>query len=338
MQSQAFGLLVFLGSALYGIAGADIKTPKVTVSGVSSGGFFAVQFHVAFSGTVSGAGVIAGGPYYCAHANVDIALTSCMKTPSLISVDELVTITHTTYATTRTIDNPDNLAHGSRVWLFTGTKDTIVDSGVVHKLEAYYGGLGVTDIKLVDTIPAEHSWVTESYGNACAYKGEPFINSCGFDAAGELLAHLYGGSAAADATAGGVITGAGKLVTIDQSKYVPGLVPPKTVGLGKEAYAYVPEGCALRGGEDMAGSQCGVHVAFHGCEQYTDVIGLDFVNNTGLNAHASTYNIIVLYPQAVTTLTNPKGCWDWFGYSGVDYASKIGVQMATVKAMVDAIA
>lgn len=338
MHSWAFGLLVILGCTLHASARAGISGPKVTVSGVSSGGFFAVQFHVAFSGTVSGAGVIAGGPYYCAHANVDIALTSCMKTPSLISVDELVTITHTTYATTRTIDNPENLAHGSRVWLFTGTKDTVVDSGVVHKLEAYYGGLGVTDIKLVDTIPAEHSWVTESYGNACAYKGEPFINACGFDAAGELLAHLYGGSVATDATVAGVSAGGGKLVTIDQSKYLPGLVPPKTVGLGKEAYAYIPDGCTPWGGEEGVGSPCGVHVAFHGCLQYTGIIGLDFVNNTGLNAHASKYSIIVLYPQAATTPTNPKGCWDWFGYSGVDYASKIGVQMATVKAMVDAIA
>src|SRR5215210_9286287 len=37
----------------------------VTVSGLSSGGFFAHQFHVAFSKLVTGAGIIAGGPFRC---------------------------------------------------------------------------------------------------------------------------------------------------------------------------------------------------------------------------------------------------------------------------------
>lgn len=40
----------------------------VTVSGLSSGGFFAHQFHVAFSSLVKGAGVLAGGPYGCVEA------------------------------------------------------------------------------------------------------------------------------------------------------------------------------------------------------------------------------------------------------------------------------
>jgi hypothetical protein len=38
---------------------------SVTASGLSSGGFFAHQFHVAFSRTVAGAAILAGGPYGC---------------------------------------------------------------------------------------------------------------------------------------------------------------------------------------------------------------------------------------------------------------------------------
>lgn len=34
---------------------------KLSVSGLSSGAFFAVQFHVAFSRIIMGAGVVAGG-------------------------------------------------------------------------------------------------------------------------------------------------------------------------------------------------------------------------------------------------------------------------------------
>jgi len=40
---------------------------SVTVSGISAGAFFAHQFHVAYSGLVKGAGLVAGGPYACAE-------------------------------------------------------------------------------------------------------------------------------------------------------------------------------------------------------------------------------------------------------------------------------
>src|SRR6476661_2829025 len=42
----------------------------VTVSGISSGAFFAHQFHIAFSSLVKGAGIVARGPFGCA-AQVD---------------------------------------------------------------------------------------------------------------------------------------------------------------------------------------------------------------------------------------------------------------------------
>src|SRR5215212_12262652 len=47
---------------------ANLDRTAVTVSGLSSGGFFAHQFHVAFSSLVKGAGILAGGPYGCVEA------------------------------------------------------------------------------------------------------------------------------------------------------------------------------------------------------------------------------------------------------------------------------
>ena len=35
-----------------------------SVSGLSSGAFMAMQYQVAFSSSVKGAGIVAGGPYY----------------------------------------------------------------------------------------------------------------------------------------------------------------------------------------------------------------------------------------------------------------------------------
>jgi poly(3-hydroxybutyrate) depolymerase len=49
--------------------------------------------HVIYSDTFKGAGVIAGGPFYCAQDNVSVALTSCMKNPATINLLELESIT-----------------------------------------------------------------------------------------------------------------------------------------------------------------------------------------------------------------------------------------------------
>ncbi len=42
-----------------------------------------------------------------------------------------------------------------------------------------------------------------------------------------------------------------------------------------------------------------------------------FVENAGYNAWADANNMIVLYPQTVTSYlspSNPSGCWDWWNY------------------------
>ena len=46
----------------------NIDLTSTSVSGLSSGGFMAVQFHVAFSSIMKGAAVFAGGPYMCRKA------------------------------------------------------------------------------------------------------------------------------------------------------------------------------------------------------------------------------------------------------------------------------
>jgi len=56
-------------------AGAKADVGQISVSGISSGGFMAHQFHVAHSAHVMGAGIVAGGPYYCAEGNIADAVT-----------------------------------------------------------------------------------------------------------------------------------------------------------------------------------------------------------------------------------------------------------------------
>jgi len=45
---------------------SQLNVGDLTVSGISSGGYMAVQFHVSYSSAINGAAIFAGGPFYCA--------------------------------------------------------------------------------------------------------------------------------------------------------------------------------------------------------------------------------------------------------------------------------
>ena len=50
--------------------------------------------------------------------------------------------------------------------------------------------------------------------------------------------------------------------------------------------------------------------------------------------------VVVLYPQVKKSLfwpVNPRGCWDWWGYSGADYAARTGAQPSAIRRMLDAL-
>ena len=60
-------------------AGVKVDAAQISVSGISSGGFMAHQFHVAHSQQIMGAGIVAGGPYYCARGSMLDAVTRCSE-------------------------------------------------------------------------------------------------------------------------------------------------------------------------------------------------------------------------------------------------------------------
>jgi len=52
-----------------------------------------------------------------------------------------------------------------------------------------------------------------------------------------------------------------------------------------------------------------------------DKIGDEFAMNAGYNEVGELNNIIMLYPQAIATASNPNGCWDWWGYTVYFYGN-----------------
>ena len=80
-----------------------------------------------------------------------------------------------------------------------------------------------------------------------------------------------------------------------------------------------------------------MHVSFHGCNQYAEAVGKAYVEQTGLNNWADSNNMVVVYPQTRKSLfmpLNPQGCWDWWGYTGEDYATRSGEQINAVRDIV----
>lgn len=308
---------------------------NVTVSGVSSGGTMAVQLHVAHSSIVRGAGVIAGGPYYCAHGSVWTAFYNCMTPAAWAPLPEATVLKSQADSLARAgrIDPTGNLA-AARVWLFAGRNDRTVLPDVVEALRSFYAlfGLPQSSLILVSDKPAGHAMITENAGNSCAATTPPYINDCDYDAAGELLRHLFGVISAPSSKDGG------RVVVFDQNPFAPGNA--YAISMADEGYAYVPKACEAGG--------CRVHVAFHGCRQGAQEIGERFVREAGYNRWADTNRLIVLYPQAVARygwsyghwsfVMNPRGCWDWWGYTGQDYHTKSGAQVRAVKAMLERLA
>ena len=298
----------------------------ITVSGVSSGGYMAVQFHVAHSSVVSGAGVIAGGPYYCAQGSLFTAMLNCMQpgywTP--VPAAALLASEANALASAGRIDATRNLAR-SRAWLFTGRADRTIYPAVVEALRDFYATYKAEVVLIADK-PAAHGMVTEHYGSACGVTAPPFIVDCDYDAAGELLKFLLGKLAPPAAQE------SGRLVRFEQDAYADG--DAKAIAMGSTGFVYVPQRCAAE--------RCRVHVAFHGCEQGAAEAGDRFVREAGYNRWADTNALIVLYPQAIKRYSpfvfNPRGCWDWWGYTGAVYHTKDGPQIRAVKAMVDRLA
>jgi Esterase PHB depolymerase len=284
---------------------------SLTTSGISSGGFFSTQFHVAYSSKVTGAGVIAGGPYLCSQGSLAIAETACLLQSYLIDM-QLIYSEAEKASDQGLIDNLNNLT-SAKVWIFSGLLDTTVNQGVVRQTQKFYENYIISGTILTNyNTFAEHSWVTNGYGNLCSYLGLPYINNCGVDAAGNMLKLFYGNLKAR------VSPVSSNLYSFKQSDY-GNIVTASMYSLG---FIYVPNYCLT--------SQCPVHISFHGCLQSAETLGKTFVTYSGLNDWAESNNIIILYPQAATSASNPQGCWDFWGYTGQDYAYKSGKQMALV--------
>ena len=343
-RSLLFMMLIMLGCQ-GGAAVADATVPlpalqadasQISVSGLSSGAFMAAQFQVAYSASVMGAGIVAGGPYYCSGSVPMVgfmitATTLCMNPQFGAAPDASILLSMAKmFASVGLIDNPSNLSK-QRLYIFSGKDDHTVTTPVVDQTTRFFklAGIPAKNINYVTNVEAGHAFLTNHRRDtACALTASPYINNCNIDQAQDILTQIYG-KLAPPAT-----TLTGQMIQFDQNAFSTSAY----TSMSDSAYLYVPRSCLAQ--------SCRVHVAFHGCKQGATVIGDQFYNNTGYNEVADTNNIIVLYPQVQISKAiplNPEGCWDFWGYSSPmvlapNFFTRDAPQMAAVKAMLSRLA
>jgi poly(3-hydroxybutyrate) depolymerase len=307
---------------------ADTVAP--TVSGLSSGGYMAIQLQVAHSSRVKGVAALAAGPYYCAQGRLWAAYYNCLTPGASAPLPSSQTLKAQAerYASEGRIDATVNLA-AARVWLFYGSRDHTVERPVVEAAARFYALFDAKNIPILSK-PAGHAMVTESAGTACGTSEPPFINDCAYDAAGALLTHLLGPLKPAAQRVG-------RLIEFDQKPFAEG--NPHALSMADAGYVYVPEACSTQ--------PCRVHIALHGCRQNTETVGDRFAREAGYNRWAEANRLVVLYPQTIARhgvgvsagrwsyVYNPRGCWDWWGYTGAQYATKAAPQIRAILAMVE---
>jgi poly(3-hydroxybutyrate) depolymerase len=309
------------------------KLAETSVSGLSSGAYMAGQIQIAHSKDIVGAGIVAGGPYACAESasgrlfpfwatavgqNAQRALHECMKTDWGKPDPAELASRAKELAEEGKIDPLAGLAD-DKVYLFSGNEDQTVTRPVVEAAFAFYKALGVpdSDVTLVEK-EGGHAFITEQGGAACGLSDRPYVSDCDYDQAKAILAWIHGPLASSSSAA------TGRFLPFDQRAFGGD-------GLADEGVVYVPQSCS-----DAPG--CRVHVALHGCEQSRAAVGDAFVKESGFAQVADENRLIVLFPQVLSSSVNPRGCWDWWGYTGLDYLGKDAPQIKAIWAMVERLA
>ena len=313
----------------------NIDPAKVFVAGISSGGFAAVQMHVAHSATFKGAAVYAGGVYWCAGAGgAATALANCggetlptnqASYNSTLAASESYLDTQSALGT---IDASANLA-GQPVYLWSGTQDAVVNPLEMVDLQSEYLHYGA-NVRFDNTFPAAHGWESPDGELDCGTNGSPYMVKCSangsvYDSVKTWLTMFLG---TLNPRNNGKLQGT--LATFDQTAFGAST----NVSMSPTGSIFVPKSCAQ-------GKRCGFVLALHGCLQQSALIGDRWVREAGINEWADSNDLVVLYPDTVASSapapTNPNACFDWWGYSNQsdpNYALRSGLQMSVLYAMV----
>lgn len=335
-------LLLIAGLLLASAANAEEQLPELprlalspdgtSVIGVSSGGYMATQLAIAWPRRFQGVAVLAAGPWSCAEGSLGQALGQCMSlrrgSPDL----EALNVRLRDYQARGLVGEAGAIAE-LRAFVWHGDADRVVDPVLGKALaEQLSGWLAEPEsqLKMVESPGVGHGWPIEADAGIppsrlaqCSDGGGTHLLACGMDIAGEALSWLHGSQEPP------VDTPTARLLRFDQA-------PFDARGLGDAGYVLIPEACESGG--------CRLTVALHGCGMTEEQLDEAFVRHSGLNEWAEANQRVVLYPQASTSLANPQGCWDWWGFAESTWQldplhdTREGTQVKALMAMIERLA
>lgn len=243
----------------------------------------------------------------------------------------------------RLISPKKNIAK-QKVFIYHGTKDDVIKSSMSEMLHQFYSSMGVPE-KSITTVHKDggHNFPTDrNDGISCDEEKVPYIANCNYDLAKNILENLLGRKL----DRAPIRTE--NLYAVTQKNNPDSI---QTYG-----YLYANQYCLNNP------SNCDLHVALHGCKmsddydeefqsfyeskvQLTRVLGIDeqafkvrhrqmgariFALNSGYAEYAETKSnrLMIYFPQTRISQknypANPKGCWDWYGWTGPLYATNKG--------------
>jgi poly(3-hydroxybutyrate) depolymerase len=327
-----------LSAASEPLPALGIELDATSVSGLSAGAYMAEQIELTHASHLVGAGIVAGGPFACAESasgrahvlwnelgsweNEVQSGTSCTQISAGVPDPKTLADRAKELAEAGEIDPVASLA-AHKVYLFTGAKDEIVLSPVVEAAASFYKALGVPDanVHLEHSPVAGHSFITKTKGKDCGTSEKPYVSHCGYNQARAILEWIYGRPLVDPGP-----EPTGSFIVFDQSVFDKS--PPD--GLAEDGVVYVPAACA------GTNSGCRLHVVLHGCQQSRDAVGEDFIKESGFAELADKNKLVILFPQTGIAATN--GCFDWWGYTGLDFMGREAPQIAAIWAMVERLA
>jgi hypothetical protein len=249
------------------------------------------------------------------------------------------------------IADPNGIAN-QKIFVYHGEKDDVVGVAMQDKMKEFYTRYGVSDANLkLERGTGGHNFpTTRNDGIDCDKEAVPYIANCGNDIAGKILKHTVSG----DLTRGTFnvahlyrINQMTSLHTDSVAAYGYLYASPKCLAQPDSCRLHIAlHGCKMSDSFDQAfqtkyeeklvssgimyvtdeeiSNQGGlVGTAPLSLSERTPRFGaLRFALDSGYGEYAESNDLMILFPQtqirAKNYPLNPKGCWDWFGWTQTD--------------------
>ncbi|MBX7231903.1 MAG: PHB depolymerase family esterase [Bdellovibrionales bacterium] len=329
--------------SIYGEAPPPALPHPVSVSGVSSGGIMAQHLAATHPDRINGVGLFVSGiiqqtagvsatPWDPLAALFGFNHNACKALLSMkVGVEDHEAVLRAIRQILDQTAGGSELFKNIRFFVVSGKADQVLHASLHSSLLDVLSQLGVPQNNIFAHVVPNMGHAMPIRITPGAVLGEKdFLHPGDFDGVGTMFKFFLNPSASNHLLNANLEVLASEFLILNQQDFVPTGLTAKSISMGTEAYIYIPKACR----ENKNNCQK-IHVALHGCEQTIEKISRRFMTATGYLKWAEAFNVVVIFPQVVKSHSNPMGCWDWWGYTGQNYATKNAPQIQTIMNMVD---